>query len=57
MFRWEDNIKMYDKDCELQATYEHGNELLESAKDTEFLDRPKSLQLLKRHYTARSYLL
>lgn len=52
MYRWEDNIKIYDKDCDLQATNEHGNELLDSVKGREFLDRPNDLHLLvlKRSY-------
>ena len=50
---WKDNIKIYDKGRELQAT----NEILDSVKGMEFLERPKYLPLLKHHYTAHGYLL
>jgi hypothetical protein len=51
MCRWEDNIKIYDKDCDLQATNDHGNELLDSAKGRDFLDRLRDLHFLKHAIT------
>ena len=50
-------LKYMIKNCELQATNEHGNELVDSVKGRGFLDRLKESQLLKHHYAARSYLL
>lgn len=50
-------LKYMKKNCELQATNDHGNELLDSVKGRGFLDRLKELHLLKHHYTARNYLL
>jgi len=51
MYRWKDNIKIYDKDCDLQATNEHGNEFLDSVKGREFLDRLIDLHLLTHAVT------
>jgi hypothetical protein len=52
MYRWEDDIKIYDKDCGLQATNEHGNELLNSVKGRELLDRIKDLHIIKHAVTS-----
>jgi hypothetical protein len=51
MYRWEDNIKIYDKDSDLQATNEHGSELLDSVKGREFFDQLRDLHLLKHAVT------
>jgi hypothetical protein len=51
MYRWEYNIKIHDKYSDLQATNEHGSELLDSVKGREFLDRLRDLHLLKHAVT------
>jgi hypothetical protein len=52
MYRWENNIKIDYKYCNLQETNEHGNELLDSVKGREFLDRLKDL-----HFFSNTQLL